>query len=63
MITAGLEGFLQLPSLFWIDVSDTAMVLTDVGSSNGTFVRIGGRARLEPGDQLLIGMQLVRVES
>ena len=46
-----------------LDLAEDGMIVTDLGSSNGTFVRIGGRARLEPGDQLLIGMQLVRVES
>lgn len=46
-----------------IDVNDGAIVLSDLGSSNGTFVRIGGATPIGPGDQLLIGMQLVRVEA
>jgi pSer/pThr/pTyr-binding forkhead associated (FHA) protein len=45
-----------------IDVSDGGVLLTDVGSSNGTFVRVGGPTRISSGDQVLIGMQLLRVE-
>lgn len=43
-------------------VKGEVVTLEDVGSSNGTFVRISGRARLAPGDQLLVGSQLLRVE-
>lgn len=46
-----------------IDVFGGAVTLTDVGSSNGTFVRIAGATPLEPGDQLLVGGQLLRVEA
>jgi pSer/pThr/pTyr-binding forkhead associated (FHA) protein len=46
-----------------IEVSDTGMLLTDVGSSNGTFVRISGATQVVPGDQVLIGMRLLRVEA
>ncbi len=46
-----------------LDASAEEMVLTDLGSSNGTFVRLAGPARLGAGDQLLIGMQLVRIEA
>jgi pSer/pThr/pTyr-binding forkhead associated (FHA) protein len=46
-----------------IDVFGGAVTLTDVGSSNGTFVRIAGGTPLEPGDQLLVGGQLLRVEA
>ncbi len=35
--------------------------LTDLGSSNGTFVRLHGEAALEPGDVLLMGQQLFRL--
>jgi hypothetical protein len=45
-----------------IDVRDGSIVLADVGSSNGTFVRISAPTRVAAGDQILIGMQLVRVE-
>ena len=45
-----------------IDVSDDGMVLIDVGSSNGTFVRILGPTQVIPGDQILIGMRLLRVD-
>jgi pSer/pThr/pTyr-binding forkhead associated (FHA) protein len=45
-----------------VDVFGGAVTLTDVGSSNGTFVRIAGATPLEPGDQLLVGGQLLRVE-
>jgi len=34
----------------------------DLGSSNGTFVRVRGEAFLDPGDLILAGEQLLRVE-
>jgi pSer/pThr/pTyr-binding forkhead associated (FHA) protein len=46
-----------------IDVSATGMTLSDLGSSNGTFLRLKAPAPVGPGDQVLIGMQLVRVEA
>jgi hypothetical protein len=33
-----------------------------VGSSNGTFLRIGAPTFVEHGDQFLVGRELVRVE-
>jgi pSer/pThr/pTyr-binding forkhead associated (FHA) protein len=46
-----------------IDVGEGAITLTDLGSSNGTFLRIGGPAEVGPGDHGLLGMQLLRVEA
>jgi hypothetical protein len=37
------------------------LFLTDLGSSNGTFVRIAGEADVRSGDVLLMGQQLFRV--
>ncbi len=37
-------------------------VLTDVGSSNGTFLRIRGQRQVVSGDLLLMGQQLFRVQ-
>jgi pSer/pThr/pTyr-binding forkhead associated (FHA) protein len=37
-------------------------VLTDVGSSNGTFVRVRGSRGVTNGDLLLMGQQLFRVQ-
>ncbi len=45
-----------------IDVVEGRATLTDLGSSNGTFVRVTGPEALQPGDQLLIGAQLVRLD-
>ncbi len=45
-----------------IDVKGSEVTLTDVGSSNGTFAKITGSAELAPGDQILIGGQLLRVD-
>jgi pSer/pThr/pTyr-binding forkhead associated (FHA) protein len=45
-----------------IDVDGGAIVVADAGSANGTFVKIAGRADLAPGDQLLVGGQLLCVE-
>jgi pSer/pThr/pTyr-binding forkhead associated (FHA) protein len=39
----------------------SAIVLTDVGSSNGTFLRIRGERRLASGELLLMGQQLFRI--
>jgi pSer/pThr/pTyr-binding forkhead associated (FHA) protein len=36
--------------------------LTDVGSSNGTFIRLGAERSLQSGDVLLMGQQLFRVD-
>lgn len=41
---------------------DHRVYLTDVGSSNGTFIRLRGERALEPGDILLMGQQLFRVD-
>jgi len=46
-----------------VDVTETAVTLTDLGSSNGTFLRATGPTDLAPGDQVLLGMQLLRVEA
>ena len=43
-------------------VADGAITLVDLGSSNGTFVKVLGTVELVPGDQLLIGTQLLRVD-
>jgi pSer/pThr/pTyr-binding forkhead associated (FHA) protein len=42
--------------------SDGNIYLTDVGSSNGTFVRLRAEHGLTPGDVLLMGQQLFRVD-
>jgi pSer/pThr/pTyr-binding forkhead associated (FHA) protein len=39
----------------------SAVVLTDVGSSNGTFLRVRGERRLANGELLLMGQQLFRI--
>ncbi len=46
-----------------LDVKGEVVTVEDLGSSNGTFVRLSGRVRLQPGDQLLIGAQLLRVDA
>ncbi len=45
-----------------IDVTAGGVTLSDMGSSNGTFAKIAGQAELAPGDQLLVGGQLLRVD-
>ncbi len=45
-----------------VDVGETAVTVTDLGSSNGTFLRVNGPTEIGPGDQVLLGMQLLRVE-
>jgi len=38
------------------------ILLVDVGSSNGTFVRVRGKRALKSGDLILMGQQLFRAE-
>ena len=45
-----------------LDVSDSTVWVTDLGSSNGTFVRITEPTTLGAGDQVFIGMQLLRID-
>jgi len=45
-----------------LDVDEGAVTLSDLGSSNGTFVKISGVVELAPGDQVLVGLQLLRLE-
>lgn len=42
--------------------SDGAIALTDLDSKNGTYARIKGQQRLQHGDYLFIGRELLRVE-
>ncbi|MFT3917016.1 MAG: FHA domain-containing protein [Anaeromyxobacteraceae bacterium] len=46
-----------------LDVKPDGITLTDVGSSNGTFVKVAGSIELGNGDQLLVGGQLLRVDA
>lgn len=46
-----------------LDVKAEVVTVEDLGSSNGTFLRVSGRVRLLPGDQLLVGGQLLRVDA
>jgi pSer/pThr/pTyr-binding forkhead associated (FHA) protein/ribosomal protein L37E len=46
-----------------IDLSKGEVTVTDLGSSNGTFRKITGPTPLAPGDQLLIGAQLLKLEA
>lgn len=43
-------------------VSDGVVSVTDLGSRNGTFVRIAGERVLKHGDYVFLGQQLLRVE-
>jgi pSer/pThr/pTyr-binding forkhead associated (FHA) protein len=45
-----------------LEVKGEVVTVEDLASSNGTFVRLSGRAQLAPGDQLLLGAQLLRVD-
>lgn len=46
-----------------IHTSGGKVVITDVGSSNGTYLRLGAKTSLLPGTLLLMGQQLFRVEA
>jgi pSer/pThr/pTyr-binding forkhead associated (FHA) protein len=45
-----------------LQVAPERLLLRDLGSSNGTFLRLGAPSFVDNGDQFLIGRQLVRVE-
>ena len=45
-----------------VSFSDGRLTLTDLGSKNGTFVRINDEQVLEHGDYVFMGQQLLRVE-
>lgn len=45
-----------------LQVGADGVTLADLGSSNGTFVKVAGAVELAPGDQLLIGTQLLRLD-
>jgi hypothetical protein len=45
-----------------LDAAEQEVTVTDLGSSNGTFVKAIGPTPLQPGDQVLVGAQLFRVE-
>jgi len=46
-----------------IDVAGETCTLTDLGSSNGTFRRLSAATAIVPGDQLLVGGQLLKLEA
>lgn len=45
-----------------IDITPAGMTICDLGSSNGTFLRITRPTLIGAGDHVLIGMQLLKVE-
>ena len=45
-----------------LEFTPTGYTLTDLGSRNGTFVRINASTTLSNGDFLFLGRQLLRVE-
>lgn len=45
-----------------ITVGEGQIAVKDLGSANGTFVRINGRAPVNAGDLLLVGEQILRVD-
>ena len=45
-----------------IIVDDGSLSVKDLGSANGTFVRINGQAAVNAGDLLLVGEQILRVD-
>jgi len=45
-----------------ITVGEGTLAVKDLGSANGTFVRVNGKAPVQPGDLLLVGEQILRVD-
>ena len=40
----------------------TSLTVEDMGSANGTYVRISGSAKISQGDLLLLGEQILRID-
>ena len=55
------DGYLSSKHALLV-VGEDRIDLRDLGSANGTFVRISGSAPLAPGDLLLVGEQVLRVD-
>ena len=45
-----------------VSVAEGRLNLTDLGSKNGTFLKVNGESQLEHGDYVFMGQQLLRVE-
>jgi pSer/pThr/pTyr-binding forkhead associated (FHA) protein len=60
-ITFPSDGFISGKHAVLYASSDR-VVVKDVGSSNGTFIRLPAPIFVENGDQLLIGRQLIKIE-
>ena len=45
-----------------VQVSQGVLTITDLGSRNGTFIRVTGEQALKHGDYVFLGQQLLRVE-
>lgn len=43
-------------------MSDGRIILEDLGSSNGTYLRVRQRVSVEPGDEILVGASVLRIE-
>jgi len=43
-----------------VERTGDTVVLTDLGSTNGTFLRVAGELELRPGDVFAVGRQLFR---
>ena len=45
-----------------ITVGEGSLAVKDLGSANGTFVRVNGQAAVTSGDLLLLGEQILRID-
>ena len=45
-----------------ITVGEGSLAVKDLGSANGTFVRVNGKAAVAAGDLLLVGEQILRID-
>ena len=43
-------------------ISDGKIILEDLGSSNGTYLRVHQPVSVEPGDEILVGASVLRIE-
>lgn len=60
-ITFPTDGFVSGRHAL-LQVRQDRLMVRDLGSSNGTFMRLSGPSFVDNGDHFLIGRQLLRVE-
>ena len=59
----GTDAAREVAGRSWGSNGQSSWLITDVGSSNGTFIRITKETQLPMGSLMLLGQQLFRIEA